>query len=194
LAVTELVVAQSGARPGFQDFAVKKIFRGAPAAPKLVTKDQKLFRTMIRQGARSKVEFAGHYTVPRWGCGAGCSDFVIVDSISGRIYDGFATADFPLEWFDEHSGTTMERVEFRPESRLFKINGCPSERDCGFYDYEMVDGEGLKLVRKELLPKNISRSRESAVTILARFARGNHCNQCRHLWKFASNGKGPVHF
>jgi hypothetical protein len=153
LAVTELVGTQSGARPGFQDFSVRKIFRGTPAAPKLVTKDQKLFRTMIRRGARSKVEFAGHYTVPRWGCRAGCSDFVIVDSISGWIYDGFATADFPLEWFDEHSGTTIERVEFRPESRLFKIDGCPGERDCGFYDYETVDGEGLKLGAQRIATK-----------------------------------------
>jgi hypothetical protein len=34
-----------------------------------------------------------------------------------------------------------------------KVNGCPNERDCGFYDYIMVEGEGLKLIRKRLLPK-----------------------------------------
>lgn len=37
--------------------------------------------------------------------------------------------------------------------RLMKINGCPKDENCGFYDYEMVDGKGLKLIRKELLPK-----------------------------------------
>jgi hypothetical protein len=44
-------------------------------------------------------------------------------------------------------------MEFHPNSRLMKIDGCPGEENCGFYDYEMVDGKGLKLLRKELLPK-----------------------------------------
>jgi hypothetical protein len=42
---------------------------------------------------------------------------------------------------------------YRPSSRLLKINGCPNERNCGFYDYEMVDGKGLRLIQKRLLPK-----------------------------------------
>jgi hypothetical protein len=39
---------------------------------------------MIRHGAKSDVEFAGHYTVPRWGCGTECKGFVVADSISGK--------------------------------------------------------------------------------------------------------------
>ena len=44
-------------------------------------------------------------------------------------------------------------MEFHPNSRLLKINSCPNGSNCGFYDYVMIDGSGLKLVRKELLPK-----------------------------------------
>jgi hypothetical protein len=44
-------------------------------------------------------------------------------------------------------------IEFHPQSRLFKINGCPNEENCGFYDYVMTEKRGLRLVRKELLPK-----------------------------------------
>jgi hypothetical protein len=36
---------------------------------------------------------------------------------------------------------------------LLKINACPNEENCGLYDYEMIDGKGLKLIRKELLTK-----------------------------------------
>jgi len=43
-------------------------------------------------------------------------------------------------------------MEFHPNSRLLKINACPNEKDCGLYDYVMVDGKGLKLVQKERLP------------------------------------------
>jgi hypothetical protein len=142
-----------GPRPKFEDFPVKTVFRGNPAPPKLATNDQKMFRTMIRKGAKAKAEFAGHYTVPVWGCGSGCTDYVIADSISGTIYDGLFVTDLPGRWFEEHNLPLGERLEYHARSRLLKVNGCPDERDCGFYDYEMVDGKGLKLLRKELLPQ-----------------------------------------
>jgi len=45
------------------------------------------------------------------------------------------------------------RIEFHPKSRLIKINGCINEQNCGSYDYVMIEGKGLRLVHKELLPK-----------------------------------------
>jgi len=109
---------------------------------------------MIRMGADSDVEFAGHYTIPRWGCGTDCNGFVIVDSISGRVYDGFGVAGLPFDWLEKHGGyDAIERMEFHPDSRLLKINACPNEANCGLYDYLMVEGSGLKLLRKELLPE-----------------------------------------
>jgi hypothetical protein len=57
-----LLVITAGAqepkpRPTFDNFPVKKIWKGIPAAPKL-SKDQRFFRTMIRRGAKAQVEFA----------------------------------------------------------------------------------------------------------------------------------------
>jgi hypothetical protein len=144
----------SSARPEFSQYPVERIYTGKPAAPKL-TPSQRTFRTRIRYGAKQPVEFAGHYTVPRWGCGAGCSGFMIADSITGRVYDGFYIADLPGAWEEQQDESDLPlRIEFHLNSRLFKINGCPNETDCGFYDYLMVDGKGLKLIRKELLPKS----------------------------------------
>lgn len=140
-------------RPKFGDYPVREIYSGTPAIPKL-SKGQRTFRTMIRRGAENKVEFAGHYTVPRWGCGTSCNQFAIADSVTGTVYDvPFAVVQFPGAWFDKHKMDTYKRMEFYPSSRLMKISGCPNERDCGFYDYVMVEGRGLELVRKELLPK-----------------------------------------
>ena len=107
---------------------------------------------MIRQGSDSDVEFAGHYTIPRWGCGTYCNGFVIVDSISGKIYEGFGLVELPFKWLEKHGGEEVQRMEFHPDSRLLKINACPNERNCGLYDYVMVEGKGLKLIRKESLP------------------------------------------
>jgi hypothetical protein len=139
-------------RPKFSDYRVKEIYRGKPAPP-VLNEDQRVFRTMIRLGAKSSVTFAGHYTVPRWGCGTDCNGFAIVDSITGRVYDGFGVAGLPFKWLERNGGEKMERMEFHPNSRLLKVNACPNEANCGLYDYVMVEGRGLKLVRKELLPE-----------------------------------------
>jgi hypothetical protein len=139
-------------RPSFEDYAVERIFNGTPARP-ILNSDQRSFRTRIRDGAKAPVEFAGHYTLPRFGCGAGCSAFFIVDSITGKVYDGFGVADFPGQWIEKQAGDPPLRIQFIASSRLLKINGCPNEHDCGYYDYVMVDGKGLKLVDKWLLPQ-----------------------------------------
>jgi hypothetical protein len=139
-------------RPRFRDYRVKNVYHGEPATA-IISKEFRGFRTRIRQGAKSEVEFAGHYTVPRWGCGTECNGFVIVDSISGRVYDGFGVAGLAFDWVKERGGDdVIPRMEFYPDSRLLKINGCPNEEDCGLYDYEMIDGTGLKLLRVELVP------------------------------------------
>lgn len=110
-----------------------------------------MFRTAIRREAKGDVEFAGHYRIARVGCGATCNSFFIVDSISGKVHNGFALTELPGYWLAEHSSESISRMEFYPNSRLLKINGCPNESNCGFYDYVMVDGVGLKLIRKQLL-------------------------------------------
>lgn len=155
------VVAQvASKRPTFNDFSVKQVFHGEPAAPKLVTNDQRMFRTRIRDGAKGPVEFAGHYTLPRWGCGAGCNAFVIVDSLTGKIFDvPFTLVDLPYSWVDKHANEPHDRMAFRPDSRLMKIDACPNEMDCGLYDYVMVDGKGLELAHKELLPAEFQPAR-----------------------------------
>ena len=84
-------------RPSFENYPSKQIYQGTPAPPKL-DHDQEMFRTVIRRGAKPEVQFAGHYTVPPFGCGAGCSAFAIVDSITGEVYDGFTIADLPYKW------------------------------------------------------------------------------------------------
>ena len=141
-------------RPSFSDFPVNKIFAGTPAAPKLVTRGQRMFRTRLRAGAKAPVEFAGHYTLPRWGCGAGCNGFAIVDSVSGRVYDvPFSLVELPGTWMERYGRSdSLQRMDYRQDSRLMKINACPNEKNCGLYDYVMEDGKGLKLLRKELLP------------------------------------------
>ena len=144
---------QLGPRPTFAEFPVTKVFRGTHTRPKLTTKDQRTYRTMIRTGGGEPetLNFAGHYTVQQWGCGTDCSQFAVVDSINGRVYGPFAVSGMPGRWLEDHASAGLDRIEFKPRSGLLKVNGCPNERDCGFYDYLIEDGKGLTLIRKELL-------------------------------------------
>ncbi len=138
-------------RPTFGEYLVSNIYHGQPARP-IITQEFRSFRTRIRRGSDSEVEFAGHYTIPRWGCGTDCNAFVIVDSISGKVYDGFGVDELPGAWREQYAADKTPRMEFHPNSRLLKINACPNEENCGLYDYVMIDGKGLSLIRMELLP------------------------------------------
>jgi len=140
-------------RPNFSKFPAAKMFHGRPAPPKLLTKDQRMFRTMIRTGGEIHEQFAGHYTIAQWGCGTDCSQFAVVDSMTGAVCGPFTVSGLPWSWLDDHQGQDYEHVAFKPTSRLLQVNGCPNEHACGFYDYVVEDGKGLKLIRKELLPQ-----------------------------------------
>lgn len=58
-----------------------------PAKPVLKSKISRLYRTRINEGAKAGPNFAGHYTVVRWGCGAGAFMFFVVDAVNGAVYE-----------------------------------------------------------------------------------------------------------
>lgn len=59
------------------------------------------------------MNFAGHYTIAEWGCGAMCAMLAVVDRIDGRVY----FTDIPFDTLDGHYG-----AEYTPESRLIVVN------------------------------------------------------------------------
>ena len=90
--------------PRFSDFPVSRVYQGVPAPIDLRSNpNAPMFRTRLRQGARKGPNFAGHYTVVAWGCGSNCETIMIVDALTGRVYDGVG----------DERGT-----EFKPNSRL----------------------------------------------------------------------------
>jgi hypothetical protein len=58
-----------------------------PAKPVLKSRLARLYRTRINEGAKAGPNFAGHYTVVRWGCGAGAFMFFVVDAVNGAVYE-----------------------------------------------------------------------------------------------------------
>jgi hypothetical protein len=133
----------------FQDYAVSDVFKGKPAPPVLGRGER--FRTMIRLGAAKGPNFAGHYTVVTWGCGAGCVALVLVDAITGRIYDmpfGSLAMISPID------ASLQKGPRYKLKSRLFIADGCPNEEEkkCGTHYYEWKDNK-FALLRFDPLPK-----------------------------------------
>jgi hypothetical protein len=124
--------------PKFEDFPVKEIFKGTPAKPIFRTPAQRMFRTMIRQGAAAGPNFAGRYSVAQWGCGSGCVSMALVDAKTGVVFDVpfEALAFWPgYEYQDVSEDPTPDKLgaRFRLNSRLFVIRGCKDELDCWIF-------------------------------------------------------------
>ena len=120
----------------FEDFSVSHVFKGKPT-PAIITTNWRNFRTRIREGARHGPNFAGHYTIVAWGCGAGCVFFVVVDAISGRPYDG--TGSIVVSVGKTKSGRDYQGLVYHLNSRLLITDGCPDEEstsNCGIHYYE----------------------------------------------------------
>jgi hypothetical protein len=97
-----------------EQFAVET-YNGQLAPPNIASDpNARGFRTMIRRGCTSQgVNFAGHYTVAEWGCGAMCSMLAVVDRIDGRVY----FTGIPFDTLDGHYGAV-----YTPDSRMIVVN------------------------------------------------------------------------
>jgi hypothetical protein len=116
---------------------------GAPAKPVLDTPDKRLFRTALREGAAKGPNFAGHMTIVRWGCGAGCMAWAAVDARTGRVTK-LPDADY-VETL--HVGGKLGAVNFQSDSRLLVLAGAPREDRAreGVHSY-LWTGKGFRKV------------------------------------------------
>ncbi|WP_395048495.1 hypothetical protein [Flavobacterium sp.] len=102
----------------FNDFPVNKL---------PITKNVKLdleslkeaneFRTRLQEAFKTDtINFAGHYTFVFWGCGSPCKISMVIDRLTGKIYE---------------SPTSSIGYEFKSDSKMLIVNP-PNEK--GFYD------------------------------------------------------------
>jgi hypothetical protein len=164
------VAAQtSAALPRFEDYGISDIFKGTAAAPILVTPEERMYRTRIREGVskgwgtfrdgkeQTGPNFAGHYFVIQWGCGSPCLMMVVVDALTGTVYH------LPLAFGQEGTqkiglpmfGLRHAEVDFRLRSRLFTMNACPEQPGkaharCFSYYYLWQDNDWRLLRRMRL--------------------------------------------
>jgi hypothetical protein len=126
---TELLTA-AAAVPKFADFPVTEIFKGKPAPPVLSTPEARRFRSQLRTHAAFGADFAGHFKLARWGCGAGCVFVAVLDSITGDVY--FAPFSFQDAYLPRPDGQPKilcnHSSDYQLDSELFIAEGAIGDK------------------------------------------------------------------
>lgn len=136
----------AGNPPTFRDFPATESFSGSPAPADITShREAGKYRTVLRDGAKSGPNFAGHYTLVTWGCGSECQEFAIIDAKNGRVY-------FPAAIRFNSFGMVRDETEpfqYKKDSSLLIIAGQPDEKEeLGLFYYHW-NGRDLKLIFTE---------------------------------------------
>lgn len=116
--------------PRFEQFPATGQFHGRLAAPDVQSAARsRLFRTMIRDGAKSGPNFAAHYTIVRWGCGAACAALAIVDANTGAVYHprNLRVVDSANIDYAQMEKPDGHLIKYRLDSRLLIVVGAINE-------------------------------------------------------------------
>ena len=144
ISLAQAAIAQSRSLPRFEKYPALSKFRGKPAPTKLSSPRARMYRTVIRNGAKEGPNFAGHYTIVVWGCGMNCMQLAIVDARTGEVY--FPPNLMQVNFLFEN---TEEPLQFQTNSRLLIVLGTMvgtgDDWRTGRYYYEWKNNR-LKLV------------------------------------------------
>jgi hypothetical protein len=111
--------------PHFNDYPVGEIYKG-PTAPLILTRDDLTFKTRLRWAAKNKKpNFAGHYILTSWGCGAECVMGAVIDAKTGKVY----WWNFSICCWGTDVDDKFNPIDFRPDSRLIVFSGLRNEKD-----------------------------------------------------------------
>jgi hypothetical protein len=136
--------------PHFADYPAPRRTAARPARPLLASAEARHYRTMIRVGAAGGPNFAGNFTIVRWGCGSGCVDWAIIDARTGRIAIDQDLRDLVNIHLFKIDGDDA-RLIFRPDSRLLILGGMPRE-DAAREGLLFLEWSGSALRRLRFVP------------------------------------------
>ena len=133
--------------PDYKDYPVVADFQGKPAAPVLDTPEARMMRTQLRQQAATGPNFAGHFTLARWGCGAGCASWAIIDARSGKVW--FAPFQVSDATVPDNPELRQYSIDFKIDSELIVANGALNGEGAGTYYYRWHNGSLTLIYSRE---------------------------------------------
>jgi hypothetical protein len=131
----------------FDQYRVEKIFQGKPAVPDLKSHpDARTYRTVLSEQSKKGPNFAGHYTLVTFGCGASCVRIAVVDAENGHVlFPRNLHMMIVAAWSHDPSG-----CQFKQNSRLLIVYGqVNSEEGPDGISYFEWKGKNFELLRFE---------------------------------------------
>lgn len=122
LSLAPAAAAQQSA-PRFEDYPVREVYTGPVHAPVLATREQRQFRTRLRDTASGKPNFAGHYILGLWGCGSGCVMGGVVDAKTGQV----TMLPFTVCCWRDDIPDDFQPIDVRVDSNLVIVEGAIDE-------------------------------------------------------------------
>jgi hypothetical protein len=140
--------------PRFEDYPVEAIALAETASPNLSrTADaDSRFRDVLDDALRKGVNFAGHLAIIRWSCGAGCSNSVVVDTITGVVYRRTPFYSLLVGYDVGRGSSEYSGLLFHPNSRLVVAEGCFGEHARCARRYYLWAGKRFKLLNSIPVP------------------------------------------
>ncbi len=114
----------------FDDFPASVIQPSYIVKPRIISAQDRLYRSALQHVDLSRPIFAGHYAFFHTGCGTSCLVAAAIDIRSGYIswlpFTISAPGDAPIDW---------QPLEYRLDSTLLIVNGGRNEIGDGRYFY-----------------------------------------------------------
>jgi len=127
--------------PEFKDYPANGIYQGTNAPIISLTKNDRMYRTRLSNAAKEKPNFAGHYIITAWGCGASCLMGAAIDAKTGKVH----WWDFSVCCWDE---SVEDPINFRLDSSLIVFSGLRNEKGSkGQYYYKIEHGKFIQIRR-----------------------------------------------
>jgi hypothetical protein len=126
--------------PRFDNYPAAVEVVKKPAQVRISDAQSRLYRTQLREASRHAPNFAGHYVLATWGCGASCVMAAAIDAKTGAVTRlPFTVSNWPLD--------VTEPLDYKADSRLLIVRGSRNEKRNGIYYYEFVQ-HNFKLLRE----------------------------------------------
>jgi hypothetical protein len=147
ISLTQVATAQNKSPLRFKDYPAK-VFKGKPAPAKISGSRARLFRTVIREGAKEGPNFAGHYTIVIWSVGLNLMQLAIVDALNGKVYFPSQLLQIVVP-FNLSELDTEYSLDFQLNSRLLIVAGgrmgVGDDEEYGKFYYEWRNNQ-LRLI------------------------------------------------
>src|SRR2546421_312769 len=109
--------------PEFKDYPASEPHRGK-RAPSILTREDIRFRTRLKEAAKMKPNFARHYILTAWGCGAECLMGAVIDAKTGKVH----WIPFTICCWGADVDQSFKPIDYRLDSSLVVFSGARNEK------------------------------------------------------------------